>query len=668
MADKKKKKNRIRAAIKANDNQEITGPVLQQTLLDIVDELDINPELQELQQAISSEAQTRQSADTQLDNLITGIKNNIDNGYVYAGVAVPSTNPVSGKVFYVAIQAGTYTNFGDTVVIEGITILKYNGTSWVKEEILLIDDKPTAGSDNPVKSGGVADVIGYKKKYVSDGSVSGYFDTSDGVTPVADSSYRTTDYIPLTNKTFKRGWSVGYVYLYDSNKQYLGYKDFVYTQLIEIDIAFSFVKLIFPATTTQENVYIQYSDYSKSIQEQLDEKVEGTMSQTLGNSKTAVVSQNVTNNVYEELKSFTQIVGFNTKENVYEDSISGYLNTSDGVSVVSDSGYRTTDFIEIHSPVVRRNWHGGYVYYYDSSKHYLGYIDVVGSEDDEHSYLINTKAIENAVYLRLVFYASFSEDRIYIEYNQLTPNYLSVQIENIKNSNRFVNGNVKIICIGDSITHGDYGSNPPGTPDDHYECYPYFVSLLLGKSDNYKRGWVSGELNQDFSVMNLGVNGATPKSWYNNYWSAYSFLFNSENNEKIFVPIMFGANCEFTDTVDTDTPSSDTEIGYYKRIIENIMSLSGGKAQIVLLPPTFADPIRMPANSHNAIVDNPIVHKLAKFYNLPFIDTYYEMGISSINTNVYQPVDGLHLGLIGYSKLGSFLLSQFNSVLSYQIL
>lgn len=39
MADTTALKNRIRAAVKANDNQEITGPVLQQALLDMVDEL-----------------------------------------------------------------------------------------------------------------------------------------------------------------------------------------------------------------------------------------------------------------------------------------------------------------------------------------------------------------------------------------------------------------------------------------------------------------------------------------------------------------------------------------------------------------------------------------------------------------------------------------------------
>ena len=67
MADTTALKNRIRAAIKANDNQEITGPVLQQALLYMVDELDLYPELQE---AINTEKEARQSSDTQLQQAI----------------------------------------------------------------------------------------------------------------------------------------------------------------------------------------------------------------------------------------------------------------------------------------------------------------------------------------------------------------------------------------------------------------------------------------------------------------------------------------------------------------------------------------------------------------------------------------------------------------------
>lgn len=98
MADTTALKNRIRAAIKSNDNQEITGPVLQQALLDMVDELNgateteasqrqsadttlqqnINTEAGQRQDAdnalhleIGSEAQARQNADSALDQKIT---------------------------------------------------------------------------------------------------------------------------------------------------------------------------------------------------------------------------------------------------------------------------------------------------------------------------------------------------------------------------------------------------------------------------------------------------------------------------------------------------------------------------------------------------------------------------------------------------------------------
>src|SRR5574344_650318 len=100
MADTTALKNRINAAIKANDKQEITGPVLQQSLLDIVDELN---------GATETEASQRQNGDSTLQQAINAIKANIDNGYVYAGIATPSATPVGGKVFYIATAAGTDT-------------------------------------------------------------------------------------------------------------------------------------------------------------------------------------------------------------------------------------------------------------------------------------------------------------------------------------------------------------------------------------------------------------------------------------------------------------------------------------------------------------------------------------------------------------------------------
>ena len=112
-----------------------------------------------LSDAISSEATTRSEADTALQNAITAINNNIGNGYVYAGVATPSTSPVTGKVFYLAVQAGTYTNFGNAVVTSGLNVIKYNGSAWSVDQFIAIDAEPTQGSTNLVKSGGVLNSI-----------------------------------------------------------------------------------------------------------------------------------------------------------------------------------------------------------------------------------------------------------------------------------------------------------------------------------------------------------------------------------------------------------------------------------------------------------------------------------------------------------------------------
>lgn len=89
--------NNIQSNIYNNGNNEITGNLLQQALMSMVNSLGV--------------------------------------GYQYAGIATPATNPGTPdqNVFYLASTAGTYTNFGGLVLADGeIAILKYNGT-WSKD-------------------------------------------------------------------------------------------------------------------------------------------------------------------------------------------------------------------------------------------------------------------------------------------------------------------------------------------------------------------------------------------------------------------------------------------------------------------------------------------------------------------------------------------------------
>lgn len=184
-------KTAIQNAVKLNGNEEITGDILQGVLLSMVNTLGdsaINDlisalanEVADRQNAdgtlqtnitneatargnadtalgnrIDNEATARENADTALSNRITAITDAIDNGYVYAGIATTSTEPVTGKVFYLTTATGVFTNFGGiTVNTKGIKILKMEGSTWTSDTVIVMDDTPTENSTNLVKSGGV---------------------------------------------------------------------------------------------------------------------------------------------------------------------------------------------------------------------------------------------------------------------------------------------------------------------------------------------------------------------------------------------------------------------------------------------------------------------------------------------------------------------------------
>lgn len=108
--------------IKANGNKEITGEVMQNVLLSVI--------------------------------------NSLGAGAIFAGIATPATNPGTpdGPVFYIASESGTYPNFNAIELQDELSVLMWNG-SWSSQQILSIDDVPTAGSDNLVKGGGIFNEI-----------------------------------------------------------------------------------------------------------------------------------------------------------------------------------------------------------------------------------------------------------------------------------------------------------------------------------------------------------------------------------------------------------------------------------------------------------------------------------------------------------------------------
>lgn len=90
-------KSSVQSTIKQNGNNEITGSLLQQTLLAMINSLTV--------------------------------------GYQYIGIATPTTNPGTPdqRVFYIAWQPGTYSNFGGIIINnDEVCLLRYD-TEWHKD-------------------------------------------------------------------------------------------------------------------------------------------------------------------------------------------------------------------------------------------------------------------------------------------------------------------------------------------------------------------------------------------------------------------------------------------------------------------------------------------------------------------------------------------------------
>lgn len=108
MANYASLKTAIQNVIKTNGNNEITGALLQQSLLAMV--------------------------------------NSLGDGYQFAGVATPTTNPGSpdARVFYLAGISGVYTHFGVTVQDE-IAVIANSSSSWTKQSIISAATTEKAG-------------------------------------------------------------------------------------------------------------------------------------------------------------------------------------------------------------------------------------------------------------------------------------------------------------------------------------------------------------------------------------------------------------------------------------------------------------------------------------------------------------------------------------------
>ena len=106
--------------------------------------------------------------DSYWDELITNIieKFKLFRGATYMGVASLDTVPAKGigaKMYYFATVAGTYKNFGDLVVPQGINVLySENGSSWVNNTLLEVSQELGVSTRMVVSQKVVSDALNLK--------------------------------------------------------------------------------------------------------------------------------------------------------------------------------------------------------------------------------------------------------------------------------------------------------------------------------------------------------------------------------------------------------------------------------------------------------------------------------------------------------------------------
>jgi hypothetical protein len=119
MANWSNLKSSVSSVIKENGNNEITGKTLQNVLNNIISNLGANEQ--------------------------------------FGGVATPETRPGTpdGEVFYLAGQAGVYSNFSQIILENGeVAVFIWNGSSWTKKTISnpYVNDLTTGGADKALSA------------------------------------------------------------------------------------------------------------------------------------------------------------------------------------------------------------------------------------------------------------------------------------------------------------------------------------------------------------------------------------------------------------------------------------------------------------------------------------------------------------------------------------
>lgn len=195
---------------------------------------------------------------------------------------------------------------------------------------------------------------------------------------------------------------------------------------------------------------------------------------------------------------------------------------------------------------------------------------------------------------------------------------------------------LKIACIGDSLTEGDYG---PITSygGRRFENYPYYLSHLTGAE-----------------TVNYGRCGASSSSYYYEHYNRGDV----DVSDADIILLMLGTNKGLAE----DTPFHTD----YVRLVNEILTAKKPSAQLILITPPSAttDPAKINYGyMDNVLSANAAVKAIAKEKGLICFDALNDSPIQPETEERYQSFDGLHMNAAGYEAFARYIAEELDKIL-----
>lgn len=197
---------------------------------------------------------------------------------------------------------------------------------------------------------------------------------------------------------------------------------------------------------------------------------------------------------------------------------------------------------------------------------------------------------------------------------------------------------MKIVCLGDSLTEGDYGVfGKRGIPNVHDINYPYFLGKLLNAQ-----------------VSNCGKCGYTASTYLDYYKEG-----NVDVSDADVIIVMLGTNGGMDDKECTQGNRD------FDELIELVKADSPNSKLFICTPPHVTTDESMSNCGYAEQVDKAVkfVRRYAKEKDIACIDLASCEMFCDENETVMQPNDGLHFTEVGYAVMAVEIKNRLKKLL-----